>query len=103
MKLTALLLLSLFSMSAFSASVADTVAKLEDGNDVQCYEVSKSRQICLGLAVDEDAKKTIPCWYSVKYECSGAENFTAKLRVKESYNASTDKREQNVTKVTITD
>lgn len=103
MKLTALLLLSLFSMSAFSASVADTVARLEDGNDVQCYEVSKSRQICLGLAVDENAKKTIPCWYSVKYECGGAENFTVKLRVKESYDVSTDKREQNVTKVTIID
>lgn len=103
MKLSAILLLSLFSLSAFSASVKDTVSKLEDGNDVQCAQVSKSRPICLGLAVDEAARKAIPCWYSVKFECVGAEQFTAKLRVKESYNTSTGKREGNVTKVTIID
>lgn len=103
MKLSALLLLSLFSMSAFSASVGDTVAKLEDGNDVQCRKISESRKICLGLAVDNESRKTIPCWYSVKYECVGEEFFTAKLRVKESYNISKDKRETKVTKVTIID
>lgn len=103
MKLLAALMISAFSLSAFSASISETIAKLEDGNDVQCSRVSKSRPICLGLAVDAAAKKTIPCWYSVKYECSGAENFLAKLRVKESYNVDTDKREQKVTKVTIID
>lgn len=103
MKLTAILLFSLFSLSAFSASVDDTIARLEDGNDVQCLEVSKSRPVCVGLAVDDNARKTIPCWYTVKYDCSGAENFTVKLRVKESYKASTDSRVQNVTKVTIAD
>lgn len=103
MKFSALLLLSLFSLSAFSASVSDTISKLEDGNDVRCAKVSKSRPICLGLAVDEAARESIPCWYTVKFECVGAEQFTAKLRVKESYNASTGKREANVTKVTVID
>lgn len=103
MKFLAFILLSTFSLSAFSASVSDTIARLEDGNDVQCTQVEKSRPICLGLAVDEAARQTIPCWYSVKFECIGAEDFKVKLRVKESYNASTDKRESNVTKVTIID
>lgn len=103
MKFLALILLSTFSLSAFSASINDTISRLEDGNDVQCTQLSKSRPICLGLAVDEAAKKTIPCWYSAKFECIGAEQFTVKLRVKESYNASRDRREQNVTKVTIID
>lgn len=103
MKLFAVLLISAFSMSAFSASISDTIAKLEDGNDVSCTKVSKSREVCLGLALDDAAKKTIPCWYSVKFECRGAEAFTAKLRVKESYKVSTGQRVQEVKNISIID
>ena len=101
MKLFAALLISTLSFSAFSATVADTISKLEAGNDVSCVRVDKSRDICVGLAVDTESRQTIPCWRTEKFECSGAESFTAKLRVKTQYNASTGKRESQVTKISI--
>lgn len=101
MKLFAAILISAFSLSAFSATVAETISKLEAGNDVSCARVNKSRDICLGLAVDAEARKTIPCWSTETFECSGAEEFKAKLRVKTQYNTETGKRESKVTKVSI--
>lgn len=101
MKLFAAILISAFSFSAFSATVAETISKLELGNDVTCTRVDKSRDICLGLAVDAEARQAIPCWRTEKFECSGEDTFTAKLRVKTQYDSSTGKRESKVTKVSI--
>ena len=101
MKLFAALLISSFTFTAFGATVSETIQRIEQDNNATCSRVDRSRDLCLGFAVDRESRELIPCWRTETFECHGEGAFQVKLKVKETYNSSTGKREGKVTKTTF--
>lgn len=93
MKTLAALFITLLSFSAFSASVDETIAKIETDREAVCSRTGISAfNFCTG-PVSYEARI---CYSTVTYSCYASdEDFTVKLRVKES------QKESKVTKVTF--
>lgn len=102
MKYLIALSISLLSVSAFSATVGETINEVENTYNVECRKVSKINRLCLGLGVDESSAVTTPCWYSLRYICENQTDIVdINLKVRETYNVSAGKRQANVTKISI--
>ena len=93
MKTLAALLITLSSFSAFSATVDQTIAKIEADREAVCSRTGISAfNLCTGPA-DYEARI---CYSTVTYSCYASdEDFTVKLRVRDSQKGS------KVTKVTF--
>lgn len=102
MKYLTVALLSMLSLSAFAANINDTVARIEFEENAKCVRTGQSRfNFCTGGIGAGDSRYNT-CFYTAKFDCvSNAGDFELKLKVKESYNFDTQKREARVRKVII--
>lgn len=100
MKLIAVALLSLSAFSAFAVSPKEKIAEIQYYQNAKCTFIEQSKSFCVG-SVNPDYHMLRNCTHTETYHCMGEEeDFGVKLRVKESYNFETDRREKNVTSVT---
>lgn len=89
--------LSVMAFGAFANEVKSTVANIEANTNTKCKLVETSRSICGGLFGAAYAK----CTYTETYQCSSeVEDIAIKIRVLDSFNFNTNKRELEVTSVT---
>ncbi len=87
----------LLSTSVFANTVQSTVAEIESQYNARCEKIKTSFNLCLG----PDSYSSV-CYYSYKYVCFSQEgDFTAKLKMKSSYNFDLNKRVEKVRKVKI--
>jgi hypothetical protein len=101
MKFIAVALLSLSAFSAFAVTPKAKIAEIQYYHNAKCTQVDQTRSYCVG-SVNPDYHMLRNCTHTETYHCMGEEeDFGLKLKVKESYNFETDRREKNVTSVTF--
>lgn len=97
MKYIVLGIVSLFSVSAFSSSVDETVAQIEMEENAKCIRTGLSRfSFCTGQSPYNS------CSYKMKFKCiSNSGDFDLKLKVKKTYNTRERMWDVKVKKVTF--
>lgn len=97
MKSMLLIATFLISSAAFAGSVENKIKEIESENNARCDYKKTSFALCFG----RDAYSRV-CYYSVKYNCLSQDgDFTAKIKVKSSYNLELQKRVEKIRKVKI--